>query len=259
MSNHIKRFIIFGSLLLTLGLLPALAQDDASHTVAFDGVGFTMDSSFGDNVEIESYAGDPVADAVPAFSDAPYFQFLMYADPSAPRSMFDSGAVRVYRTSDLAQYSFLQTVVDELNSLIANQSDLSAYMVPESKLPFLPIATHGQIIRARAHYVETENVSGVAYIAINQAAAEPFLSNTPIYTFQGISADGDYYVSAVFPVITDVFPAETPSDFNMETFAANAPAYYAESIAMLNDAAPESFAPSLTTIDALVQSLVFNK
>jgi hypothetical protein len=167
--------------------------------------------------------------------------------------------VRVYRTSDLAQYSFLQTVVDELNSLIANQSDLSAYMVPESKLPFLPIATHGQIIRARAHYVETENVSGVAYIAINQAAAEPFLSNTPIYTFQGISADGDYYVSAVFPVITDVFPAETPSDFNMETFAANAPAYYAESIAMLNDAAPESFAPSLTTIDALVQSLVFNK
>jgi hypothetical protein len=45
----------------------------------------------------------------------------------------------------------------------------------------------------------------------------------------------------------------------METFAANAPAYYAESIAMLNDAAPESFAPSLTTIDALVQSLVFNK
>jgi hypothetical protein len=124
-------------------------------------------------------------------------------------------------------------------------------------LPYVPVLTHGQIIHARAHYIETENVKGIAYILQVNAAAEPFLSNSFWYTFQGISSDGEYYINATFKLTTDLFPLETGGEFDPAAFSENLESYYSESISILNAAAPDDFSPSLSEIDEMIESFSF--
>jgi len=79
------------------------------------------------------------------------------------------------------------------------------------------------------------------------------------YTFQGIMADGAYYVSAILPVKTGVLPEEVDtSDIDWDEFAANYSEHYLPATFALIDSLPdEAFEPSLTTLDTLIQSITF--
>ncbi len=59
----------------------------------------------------------------------------------------------------------------------------------------------------------------------------------------------------MFRLNSSMFPAEVGADFNYDAFYADLTSYFNQSVATLNAAAPEAFAPSLTTLDAVVQSL----
>jgi hypothetical protein len=124
-----------------------------------------------------------------------------------------------------------------------------------NELPFLPMFPAAQVIRARAHYVETPSVSGVAFVTVFRQDAFPFVADEFLYTFQGVSTDGSTYIAALFPVEASVFPAELPSDFSYEEWSEAIPAYMNESIARLNEAAPADFTPSLDQLDQLLNSL----
>jgi heat shock protein HslJ len=121
----------------------------------------------------------------------------------------------------------------------------------------MPVFPAGQVIRARAQYVETPAVQGISYVTVYRQDASPFLGNEFLYTFQGLSTDGTRYVSAIFPLDTALFPAETPTDFDYEAFIEGINDYFAESIAILNGASPDAFTPSLATLDALIQTFTF--
>lgn len=112
------------------------------------------------------------------------------------------------------------------------------------------------MIRARVQYVETDEVRGVSYITYSNAAQEPFMRNAFSYTFQGLSADGQYYVSATISLETDLFPSEPNPNFDIAEFQEAWPTYLAESIAKLNEAA-EDFEPSLGVLDGLVLTFAF--
>jgi hypothetical protein len=262
MSKFIKFGLLVTILTLSTGIMTSFAEDSNTHTIAYDGFSFSYNTDLGQNVNIVHYAGDPVADAVPAFSDAAYTQFLFYNEAPAAEGMFDKGGIRLYRTEDLATYPFMNDVVTELQTLLNDQPDLASYMQISQDalfpLPFLPIATHGQVIRARAEYVQTDAVQGVSYITVYQAAAEPFLSNSFLYTFQGISTDGQYYVSVIFPVTVDAFPAEAPTDFDMMAFQESLPNYYNDSMTTLNSLESDAIS-SLPLLSELVQSITFNR
>lgn len=254
----LKVFFVLWVLMLSI---PVLAQDSTNHSITFDELSFQYDASLGENVNVLQVAGDPVADAGPGFSDAAKTQFTFYDFGEPMDSLFDTGGMRVYATADLAQYDFLQTQVDALQSLLAERPDLTEYETAisgaESKtLPYVPVLTHGQNLTARGQYVETDAVSGVAYVTAFRAAQEPFLPTDFLYTFQGISADGQWYINVTFPLYTELFP-ETLEGLDMEQFNAQWPEYLAESLATLNAATPEDFTPSLSAVDALIRSVQF--
>ena len=56
----------------------------------------------------------------------------------------------------------------------------------------------------------------------------PFIASEFYYTFQGLTADGMHYVSMVFPITIDVFPAEFPDDLDYETFVEGLDTYFSE-------------------------------
>jgi hypothetical protein len=248
--------------LLLFAITPAFAQDDDTlNTVAFNGFSFSFDDAVATNVNITQYAGDP-ADS-PFVPDPAHTQFLLYsasATPTpAPESLFDRlGGVRVYHVADVQGSEAREAELVRLQSLLSTRPDLSANMVSDTAsnvtLPFLPVVAAGQLLRARAQYVETEQVTGISYLTVITEVAEPFDAGDVIYTFQGLSADGEYYISAVFHVNPSALPAELQA-FDPTTFDMNA--YATDIIAQLNAAAPEDFSPSLTNIDAIVQSFSF--
>lgn len=258
----------FKTLFLTLAFLgllalPLLARGQETHSVAFDGISFSFDDAVAENVNISQFAGDPVEGAGPGFSNAAHIQFNIGYLPAAPDSYFDAlGGIRVYKMADIAQYDFLQAQAEQLQALIDEQADLSAYEVPLSdssnvQLPFIPLLTHAQVLRARAHYIETDALKGIAYVNYVTAAGEPLMNTSFWYAVQAISNDGQYYVSANFRPTTDLFPSELAADFDPETFYAEMDAYLTESIATLNAAEPTDFTPSLDSFDAIIESMQF--
>ena len=119
----------------------------------------------------------------------------------------------------------------------------------------LRVMDAAQVIRAQAQYVDTGTVSGIRYLTTYAQGPMPLVSNSVFYTFQGISVDGTRYVSAIFMLNASMFPADAGPDFNYEEFVANIGTHFNDGITALNAAAPDAFAPSLTTLDTLVQSL----
>ncbi len=251
------KFVLF-VLVLLMAALPALAQD----TIAFNEFSFTFDSSVATNVNVTRFPGDAPDLQAPGGPEVAHTQFILYNTFPVPESIFDSqGGIRVYNIADFGPYEFPSQRLEQLQTLLAERPDLAQFMVTTEdsgdELPFMPVMPASQVVRARAQYVETPAVRGISYVTVYRQDASPFLGSEFIYTFQGLSTDGSRYVSAIFPLNTALFPAETPPDFDAEAFIETINDYFAESIATLNDASPDAFTPALTTLDALVQSFTF--
>ncbi|MBE0690609.1 MAG: META domain-containing protein, partial [Anaerolineae bacterium] len=246
--------------MLLVAALPVLAQGE-THSVAFNGMGFQFPNALATSVNISQRPGDPVDLGVPGGPQAPYTEFVLYNEMPAPESIFEGGGIRLYRVADLANYPEYQRQADVLSGLIGGQADLSPYMIANNsdgtnKLSFLPVVPAGQVIRARARYVGNESFRGIAYLTTFRQDVSPFVGTEFLYTVQGVSTDGNYYVSAIFPVTTALFPDSVPGDLDYDAFVATLDQYTNDSITTLNAAAPADFTPTLDMLDAVVSSLV---
>ncbi len=247
-------------LVMVLFGVPVLAQNGI-NIITFNNFGFSFDSSLATNVNVTQFPGDAPDLEQPGGPEVAHTQFVLYSQPPAPESMFDASvAIRVYRIADFAGYEFPAQQLQQLQALISNRPDLAQFMVvsadntSENALPLMPAA---QVIRARAQYVQTPSLLGVSYVTVFRQDVSPFTGGEFLYTFQGMSNDGAYYVSAIARLSTNLFPAEIPSDFDMDQFNATFNDYLNQSVATLNNAAPEDFTPSLTALEALVQTFSF--
>jgi heat shock protein HslJ len=253
-----KSKLLMFVLLLALCAFPVLAQDSTLNSVSFNGFSFSFDSAWATNVNISRFAGDPVDAQQPGGPEVPHTQFLLYSDTILPESFDAPGVIRIYQASDIAVYPNAAPQFQQLQTLLTDRPDLAQFMVSNSTLPFLPTNLGPtQVVRARAQYVETPSVRGISYVTMFRFDVSPFTSSEFLYTFQGISLDGTQYVSAIFHVDAAVFPAEIPSDFDFAAFEEQYEAYVTESINQLNAATVENFTPSLSAIDAVIQSFAF--
>ena len=255
--------ILLVVLLAALCVTPALAQDSATFAVAFDGFSFNLPSAVASNVNISQYPGDPTTLQQPGGPEVKHTQFLLYNGSPAPESFLDgAGGIRIYNTADFAGYDLTAGIYQSLQSLLAQRPDLGQYMTANQgtnagDLPYLPIFPAAQVIRARAHYIDTPFLQGVGYVTAYRQDVSPFVGSEFLYTVQGLSSDGAHYVSATFKLNTALFPAEVPQNFDYNTFNQQFEQYLSQSIATLNNATPQDFTPSLTVLDTFVQSFAF--
>ncbi len=127
-------------------------------------------------------------------------------------------------------------------------------------LPALPPINAAQIIRAQVAYLEFPGGKGLRYVTQHDQAFLPINNRELFYTFQGLTDDGQYYVSVRLPVthpdLIDRFdPDNIPADFQA-AMDANDPESYLQPIAdLLNAADPSDFRPDLAQLDAFIQSI----
>ena len=168
-----------------------------------------------------------------------------------------------YPTADFADYRWPSQQLNALQSLLDLRPDLAVYtaadeVVRSRSLPFVLHGAAGQAIHARAHYVDTPDLAGVAYLTVFRQDIYPFAAGDFWYTFQGLSSDGSWYVAVDFAVEAGMFPAKVSrKQVNRTSSDERWLPYQQRSLQTLDGAAPDAFTPPLTSIDALAESITF--
>lgn len=244
--------IIFALFVIVMSAIGVLAEEETSNTIQYNHIGFTVDASLATNANILNVP----ADSEMTFPPEPqHTVFRLYNALPVPESLYDSfTVVTVYPIADMDGFEQYQAMAEDLSQLLAERPELSAYT---ESLAFMPIATHGQVLHTRTQYVETDNVKGISYVTAILAAAEPFLSDSFYYTFQGISTDGNYYISVVTHLTTTLYPAEAePVELS---FYDEFDQYLVEATDLLNNAPLDAFSPALPSVESLIASLHINQ
>jgi hypothetical protein len=161
-------------------------------------------------------------------------------------------------------------IIERLQTIMQTQTfspqpvpDMFVTIRPQEELPFLPIQDSGQVFHAQEKFLSFQNGSGIRYVTQLSQAHFPLINNQDaFYTFQGITSDGKYYVSVIMPINLPYLAADYGADSNNPTDVQNPdtyPGYLSSMVDRLNQAEGEGvnpYAPSLASLDALVQSLL---
>lgn len=120
----------------------------------------------------------------------------------------------------------------------------------------LPASDLSQAVRTPPHYLNFDGGSGMRFITHLTQEIGLLTATSFVYTFQGLTHDGRYYIAAYFPVTTTALPATTEaiSSEQRDEFKRNYLAYAARIAQLLADE-PERFTPALAALDAMIESL----
>lgn len=108
------------------------------------------------------------------------------------------------------------------------------------ELPILPSAEASETFHNQVKYLNFKQGSGVAFLSCYQQEDAPINNGDFFYTFQGLTTDGKYYVSAFYPVQALKLKKNLPSKQGAD---------------YLGKLPPTEFVPSLNAIDALLTSI----
>jgi hypothetical protein len=138
----------------------------------------------------------------------------------------------------------------------------------ETQLPAVPFFNAAQVFASRVQVTSFQNGGGVRFLTVYAQSAAPVNNHDLFYHFQGVTRDGAYYVIAILPIVaptlaeTSEIGASVPAggvaypDINNAN--ADLQGYYSSITEMLNATSPESFTPTISQLDALIQSMKIN-
>lgn len=202
----------------------------------------------------------------PAFAQ---FRFVEYQNGrpfELPVYPFEA-QVRVFQTSDFPGFgdNSPQGFVAQQQNLIAllenglDPARCASPLFDDAGLPFLPWVNMKQAFCAQPQLVEFSGGRGIRYLTYYSQGPNPVLDYQVFYTFQGITDDGQFYISVLLPVETGIFPGDlsacnecSESDGDP---VADLNATLAMQLIQLNAQSAESFSPSLTTLDNMIRSI----
>jgi heat shock protein HslJ len=153
------------------------------------------------------------------------------------------------------------TQISRLSELVAQADGRAA--LPEGFMPLLPPPT--SLMDRWAQFLDLDFGAGTGVRYVSDAPDRRDLSawtnDTSGYYYQGLSSDGQYYVSLYWPVSTESLPAtaaDTPEELAAQsTDPATYPAYLAATKDTLNALPAAAWTPALALLDAMVGSLNF--
>jgi len=161
---------------------------------------------------------------------------------------------------DEAGDSRITDQVNALKQLLAERA--SRQEVPQSPLPILPPAAGANDLAVQFNYVDFANGSGIRFIGRESTEQSPVTNDQLNYYFQGLTGDGNYYVSFVYPLFTPALP-DTFEDVSTEIrqqVARDYNAYLAQTAEDLAQLDPETeWLPPLSMLDGMVQSITINQ
>jgi len=223
--------------------------------VSYEGISFSFDSSIAASVSPSTVPGQNLGeDYMPGDTYPTHYEFLF--NGYALADTFHTAIIRVYPVAEYESIS--QLAVDSFADFRA-ALDTHPSAGADKHLPFMPFWPAAQILTAQSAYFDFQNGSGLRYLAMYGQALYPVDNKNLFYTYQGMTTDGAYYVSAILPISNPVLPNDgddVVGDWN--TFMNNWDTYIVETIQLLGEQTPQSYYPQMNLLDAMMQSLSIN-
>ncbi|MGD0877580.1 MAG: hypothetical protein ABSA01_05465 [Anaerolineales bacterium] len=146
----------------------------------------------------------------------------------------------------------LPTFVTDLQSLINGTE-------PGTKdLALLPIQNAGQLLHVQYQVFPFASGKGTRFLTEYAQFFDPINNFDMFYTFQGLTSDEKYWISAILPISNPILPADgknPPDDQSWDVFGNAFPKYIYDITTQLNSQAPENFSPSIPMLDTLIASI----
>jgi hypothetical protein len=154
---------------------------------------------------------------------------------------------------------FGQLLPDTIPPLVTNLQSLINGTAPGTQeLPLLPIQNAGQLIHVQYQVIPIANGKGTRFLSEYAQFFDPINNFDMFYTFQGLTSDGKYWISAVLPISNPLLPADgknPPNGQSWDEFGNAFPKYIADITGQLNSQAPESYSPTIPMLDAMVATI----
>jgi len=195
-----------------------------------------------------------VVNAVPFSTDRPWWDMLpehivLTLEGYPVEDHLMKPQIFIYPVQEMSSYENVGHFAADLGALLQSQQ-------PGQNLPYLPLYNAGQVMHAQVKFMDFQSGSGVRYLTQFDQALLPINNDELLYTYQGLTSDGRFYVAAVLPVNLAILPANANvSDALPPEFFNNFPQYLANIVAMLNQTDGSQYSPNLNALDALVQSI----
>jgi uncharacterized protein YraI len=234
---------------------PSVATQTPQGLQAVSGnITFNVDSTLATDVSVATIPANPPVPDTPPWNYAPaYTRFSLVGYPTENRYFRPQLSIFPVVDWETMDPDTTATRINALQTLIRQRSDLNAVT---DELPLLPIANAAQVIAVQRGYLNFQDGAGIRFVTHYAQSVDPLTNESIFYTFQGLTGDGAYYVAATFPVTTSALPDTIDyNTFDYNAFSASYQSYMDTTIKTLNDLPTSGFAPGLSKLDALIQSL----
>ena len=232
------------------------------HTVAYKSVTLEFDSALSKEYLAETVPAVPLEEKTDKPDGvAPQHVVITLRDSYAgrlrrePSSMYALPQISIFPTSDPSDPGFdeefptVRPAVSDLNKLLARR----AGSLTES-IPFLPWADERQLFIGRKRLLRFRDGRGVLFLTQYGQEQSPINNEFLVYTFQGLTDDNAWYVSAVFPVAAPGLPAAARGE-NGAAFRAGYYDYVKRTTEKLNRLPAKKFTPDLVLLEEIIRSL----
>lgn len=223
---------------------------EPATAVSSNGINFSY-GALASDITTEEIAAANEGSSGPYWANHPaYTTFTLNGYPLS--DTFHTPRVEIYPARAYASANAIAAEqIEQLTQLLQERPS-----APEGDLPFIPLFNAAQVIRSRVHYLDfTSSGSGVAYLTFYAQDAYPITNGQLFYTFQGLTHDQQTYIAAILPIAQADLPDEIDNaTFDYAAFIEQLDTYHSELTAALDSANDNSFTPTISALDALVQS-----
>ncbi len=219
--------------------------------VSYEGISFSFDNRIAAAISPAIIPGQNLGeDYMPGDTYPTYYEFSFSG--FAIGNHFHTPVINVYPVDEYRSISTMASnIIDDLQAALANHPAGGT----SGALPFLPIWNATQIFSTNVTYFDFQNGSGVRYLTMYGQAIYPVDNQNLFYTYQGITTDGQYYISAVIPVTNPILPDDGSATVDdWMAFDQNWESYIEGMLQTLNGQSAENFTPNLALLDEMMAS-----
>jgi hypothetical protein len=218
----------------------------SGNTFDYAGVSFTYSSSIASSVTVEMSPAVSAGTNEPPWVAAPeHLQLGLQGYPV--QSSLLSPQISIYPVN---QYSAANPTAAEMISTL-QQFVKNPILSATDQVPFLPIFNAAQLFHAGLQPLDFQNGAGVRFVTQYSPSQSQINNQEIFYTYQGVTGDGQFYLSALLPVSLSILPDASgtpPAGVNYEQ-------YLQQTQQQIQSQPATSFTPNLDTLDAMMRSL----
>jgi len=199
-------------------------------------------------VTLETVAAQPAGADSPWWGAAPQYRLLtLQAYPVTSHQ--SKPQIFIYPAGELASANEnMDKVAAQLQALLQTQQ-------AEVPLPFLPLINAQQVIHLQLQNLDFKSGKGIRFLTMYSQGLVPVNNFELIYTFQGLTSNGKYYIAAVLPVTNPQLPNDPNINEQLTGVGIDYQNYISQTASLLNEEPAGSFTPDLNKSDALIRSI----